>query len=210
MESKSNKIINPETNRSILIGGTTYNKLITQYEELSLPTDLLYNDILLSSDIKTIKNLCLTNKNFFKICNNKMFWITIFERDFFVIDNDLIKDINTINDVIKLYEYGIEVNNIFKIIELKNIKSIETRHIKDNIKVDKLIRDKFNINEKNNPYSYLHIKINNDFSAEIRPNTYGISPIHYSYEEFLKLMVKILYYFPNVKIFNSRYYRQLR
>jgi hypothetical protein len=47
---------------------------------VELPEDIIYN-LLLNADIKTINNLCQTNKIANKYCKNKQFWFDKFNRD---------------------------------------------------------------------------------------------------------------------------------
>ncbi len=91
------QIKSPKTGKSIAVGKIAYQKLLSEgYTEKELlnilqepayqndepPSyqheDILYN-ILLNSDMKTIKNICLTKKD--TPCQNTQFWIDKFNHD---------------------------------------------------------------------------------------------------------------------------------
>lgn len=86
------QIKSPKTGKSIAVGKIAYQKLLSEgytenellynQHELSIPSyqheDILYN-ILLNSDMKTIKNICLTKKD--TPCQNTRFWIDKFNHD---------------------------------------------------------------------------------------------------------------------------------
>src|SRR5947208_2278161 len=78
---------------------------ILKYYKRGMETTYLYDDIwyniLIQSDIETIENLCVTNKNAYKICNNKSFWRNKFHNDGLPFDSQ--KQYNTVNEWIKEY-----------------------------------------------------------------------------------------------------------
>ena len=61
---------------------------------------IIYN-LLLQSTRETIGNLCITNKDAYKICNNKSFWRNKFHNDGLPFDSQ--KQYNTVNEWIKEY-----------------------------------------------------------------------------------------------------------
>ncbi len=48
------------------------SKVVKQH----LPDDMIY-EVLLKSDIKTIDELCYSNKKYVNVCKNEQFWFTI-------------------------------------------------------------------------------------------------------------------------------------
>src|SRR5258708_7374227 len=134
MESQYQKIKSPKTGNMIYMYGKTYQSLInkhgyTEKELSSLPKygtnkpprspkytlikknepnplilkDALYN-ILLHSDLNTIKNICETDKQANKICNDKYFWKNKITYDNLLIVEDMpftMKSYKKAQDIIK-------------------------------------------------------------------------------------------------------------
>lgn len=84
-----------------------------------LPTDIM-KEILLVSDIDTIKNICLTQKHF-NLCYDYQFWKLIFDRDHLPLYEKQDSYMDYINIYHKMSKIVKEVDIIFHIIEDFNI-----------------------------------------------------------------------------------------
>lgn len=90
-EFGSPKMRSPKTGRMIAVGGATYNKLSTihKQEYLSkinprlnpnLPTEIVFEEILMHMDNPDFMSLCKTNKEFNKLCKSEQFWKLMYEK----------------------------------------------------------------------------------------------------------------------------------
>lgn len=213
------KIRSPKTKRMITVNGATYNKLLSSgyKDELlkltsenasvengltapvenkyissipSIPSDVI-DEILLSSDIDTIKNYCMTTKH---QCNDYSLWKRIFDRDnipLYEKQNSYIEYIKEYKKISKIID---EVEVIFKIIKDFNITNL-------------------NIHVSMNDYKLVKYHNADNFYVHI-DELYTISLYHYKFgfgpknnkfyqldkEPFKNLLIEILYYYPDTKI----------
>lgn len=211
------QIINPDTHRKIYVYGTTYNKLVKKYgkewernqpiyntekspkspiilknydrsKNVDLHEDVMYQ-ILLNSDINSIKNYCISKKNI-ALCNNKNLWKIIFERDQLPLYkmHDNYKD--WIDEYNKIYHIKLEVQQIIKLMII-NLDRYRTPSFEIKIKfLGEFIYDNISYN------NVITINYKNDMFIipyySVIKNT-----IIYDIENFL---ISLLYNFPNANI----------
>ena len=79
------------------------NAINESFKENMLPADVLYN-VLLQADIKTLNNLCITNKEASKYCNSDRFWTDKFNNDnlpIFNVRNDKMSKFQIYDETVK-------------------------------------------------------------------------------------------------------------
>ena len=115
-----NQIKNPETQKYIYMNGRTYTKLLKTYDEKFLskqPFKMTHKpprsripilpeiqqQIAHHSDIKTLLNLCNTNKNLREICKSKYFWDEQFKQYGLPLPSE---DINNVKQGVKVFRHA--------------------------------------------------------------------------------------------------------
>ena len=196
--------------------------LLNNNGNFNICDDIIYN-IILQSDIYTIKNLSMLNKNTLKLCNDKHLWITIFNRDNLRIISDRLN--NNFNLWIKEY---IIVKNLIDIIikiaktENDNVITIKTTYnIFKNIMMSlsneylywletaELIMQEYNIN------TIVNITFNIDpFTYKAKLNIHSgqfivVYNIYMESDEVKNFLLHIFNHYPSIDItdmYNVTYY----
>lgn len=162
----------------------------------SIPDDIIY-EILLNSDINTIKSYCLSKK-YLKICNDYSFWKLIFNRDNLPI---LEKGKNT-NEWINIYNKTFnvikEINLILKLIDSKLITLIA-----------------FDVEQKD--IDFLNIKLlTHKIIARFKYNDVILYPslirengVKINYHDFKEFLYTLLYINPTMDILGANENSQL-
>lgn len=229
------KIKNPKTGRMINLYGNTYYDLINKegYSESYLRSlsskkvkkvtfddnitiienriidyDIYYN-ILMHSDYKTIKNLCLTNITSIKVCDSKFFWNNKFIYDNIPIltSEKLTNRHEWINEYIRVSLAKDTAINIIKVWLLELDKSKLDKPVMIQIQFNKSIeRDilhnliPFAIDDKLRTHRLRFVRsaILNNIDLIVGIREQQIFTI--SYELAVQILTKILYHLPNIDI----------
>lgn len=183
--------------------------------------DDVYFNILLNSQIDTLRNLCLTQKNTALHCNNNYFWIKKFEHD----NLPLLSDQNSISGWINEYKKVVNIQhkaaNLLLVNDIERTRQYLSTNGTISISLDKEYDDYLNnilppnllkqLPYFSTPDSFTFIvliPITNGYTMAyyIQPlgnEDHEVFAINSSYNEILNVIIKFLYYAPDIEILDE-------
>ena len=192
-------------------------KPVDQGNKHGINEDIWLN-ILLQSDMRTLKTACMTNKITNKICNKDDFWQMKFNQDELFVPkkfktlDDWIMGYLKVKDAVKVAGKLINYlrdkkKNYFNIIginedhfDLDKVNFL-TPNINKAIKVSENDVDRsleFDVEDLNIVYMYIPVDVNGDYGDDYIT---VVDPV--TKEEFITSLAKIFYHFPKVSIMNQ-------
>lgn len=172
----------------------------TYYNRENVFDDVILYNIMLNSDITTIKNLCISDKNADLICKNKHFWQEKLDKEGYSY---------TIDKTLKSYEHMLNIQKKANMLMTKRKISIdypidtnlhlifpefienEIKKATKDINMDEIILQKMS--------AFIHKNVRFDWSLyDEDGNELDILSLYISKDIMVNILVKTLYYYPDI------------
>lgn len=175
----------------------------TYYNRESVFDDVVLYNIMLNSDIKTIKNLCMNNKNVNLICKDKNFWEAKLDKEGFSFVLD--KTMKSYENMLKFQKEA------KKLMMSKNIDVDYTRYTDLSVILPERIENEVNIAEEEIDMDTIDSqemtifiykgKISLNWSLyDQNGDENDIVSLYISKDELYNIIIKTMYYYPNIEI----------
>lgn len=173
----------------------------TYYNRESVFDDVVLYNIMLNSDIKTIKNLCMNDKSVNLICKDKNFWAAKLDKEgfSFVID----KTMKSYENMLKLQkEAEILMKNRYVTIEYPvntDLSLILSKRILNEVNIAEEDIDMDKIDSQVMEIFIYKGKISFDWSLyDQNGDENDILTLNISKNELYDIIIKTMYYYPNI------------